>query len=55
MSASREYAIRLALVGILLAIGVPALQRGETTLGVAFVTAGVVVAAWTAWQRWHAR
>ena len=41
-----EYAISLAILGVLLAVGVPALQRGQLVLGWALLAAALAFAAW---------
>jgi len=41
-----EYAIVLALLGILLAIGIPSLQRGQLVVGVLCLLAAALVAGW---------
>jgi hypothetical protein len=45
--ARTEYAITLALAGVLLSIGVPAWQRGQVRTGIACIGLGIVVLAWT--------
>ena len=44
MSARPEYAIALAVIGVLVAIGVPALQRGDVLIGVPCMAAAACVA-----------
>ena len=39
-----EYAISLAILGVLLAVGIPSFQRGDRILGSIFVMAAVVFA-----------
>jgi hypothetical protein len=41
-----EYAISLAIFGILLAIGIPALKRGSYILGGIFVSLAALFAIW---------
>jgi hypothetical protein len=43
-----EYAIVLALIGVLLAIGVPSLQRGQLLVGSICTALAVLVACWAA-------
>jgi hypothetical protein len=49
MHAKPEYQISLAVVGVLLAIGVPALKRGDTLLGGALCAAGALLLGWFAY------
>ena len=49
MKAARpELAIFLALLGVLIAVGVPALQRGQLFVGWACMALAAAVAAWGA-------
>ena len=41
-----EYAITVAIIGILLAIGIPSLQQGQIVIGVTFVALALGVAVW---------
>jgi hypothetical protein len=41
-----EYAITLAILGVLLSIGIPALRRGQLVSGTAFTVLAAVVAGW---------
>jgi hypothetical protein len=41
-----EYAIILAIVGVLAAVGVPALRRGQVVLGTICVTLAIAVVVW---------
>lgn len=41
-----EYAIVLAIIGILLAIGIPSLRRGQFIVGGACVALAAAVAGW---------
>jgi hypothetical protein len=50
-----EFAIALAAVGVLLAIGVPAWQRGDAVRGGACIGLAIAVAAWFAFGPWRAR
>ena len=43
-----EFALHLAAIGVLLAIGVPSLHRGQALVGWACVVAAGAVAAWLA-------
>jgi hypothetical protein len=45
--ARTEYAVPLALAGVLLSIGIPAWQRGELRTGAVCIVLGIVVLAWT--------
>jgi hypothetical protein len=45
--AHREYSIALSVVIVLLAIGVPALQRGQRLMGGICIGLAVLVAVWT--------
>ncbi len=42
-----EYAIIVAILGILLAIGIPALRRGQVIVGGLCIGLAVVVAGWS--------
>jgi hypothetical protein len=42
-----EYAIKIALFGLLVAIGVPALRRGEWMIGGPCLVLAMAVAIWT--------
>ena len=42
-----EYAITLAILGVLLAIGIPALRRGQTLVGALCLGVATAVLAWT--------
>ena len=50
-----EYAIVLALIGVLLAVGIPSLQRGRFLIGGACVAMAVVVAGWSLFTVWRER
>ena len=50
-----ELASFLALLGVLIAVGVPALRRGELFVGWACLTVAAAVAAWGAIVIWRAR
>ena len=50
-----ELAIFLALLGVLIAVGVPALQRGQLLVGWACLTLAAAVAALGAIVIWRAR
>ena len=50
-----EYAIVLAVLGVLVAIGVPALRRGESIVGWACIGLATAVAIWAAINIWRAR
>jgi hypothetical protein len=41
-----EYAITVAILGVLLAIGIPALRRGQLLVGVSFTVLAAAVAGW---------
>lgn len=41
-----EYAILLAIIGVLLAIGIPAWQRGQVVVGGLCMTAALGLIAW---------
>ena len=41
-----EYAITVAIVGVLLALGIPALRRGQFILGGVLIILALVVAGW---------
>lgn len=41
-----EYAITLTILGLLLAIGIPALRRGQTIVGVLCLGASAAGVAW---------
>lgn len=41
-----EYTITVAIIGILLAIGIPSLQRGQIVIGGVCVALALGVAAW---------
>ena len=45
-SARPELAIFLALLGVLIAVGVPALRRGQLLVGWACLTVAAAVAVW---------
>jgi len=45
--ARTDYTIALSLAGVLLAIGVPSLQRGQVKTGAACIGLAIVVLAWT--------
>jgi hypothetical protein len=49
-----EIALAGAAIIVPLAIGVPALQRGQWWLGGVFVALAVAIAAWKAWEWWRA-
>lgn len=50
-----EYAIVVALIGVLLAIGIPAFKRGQPiTAGICMVLA-VAVAGWAVLAIWRSR
>lgn len=50
-----EYAIFFATLGVLIAIGVPAIQRGQIVLGgLCIVVAGAVL-LWGGFSIWRAR
>ena len=50
-----EYAIVLALIGVLLAVGIPSLQRVRFLIGGACVAMAVVVAGWSLFTIWRER
>jgi hypothetical protein len=50
-----EFAVPLAAAGVLLAIGVPAWQRGHAWVGGACVAAALLVAGKIAWTWWRSR
>lgn len=50
-----EYAIVLALLGILLAVGIPALQRGQLVVGGVCIALAAVVAVWSGLAMWRER
>ncbi len=54
-SARPEYAIVVAVVGVFLAIGVPALDRGQTLIGWACIAVAAAVASVAAISAWRAR
>jgi hypothetical protein len=41
-----EYAITLAILGVLLAIGIPSLRRGQVAIGWVCIILAALVAAW---------
>ena len=41
-----EYAITVAIVGVLLAIGIPSLRRGQFILGGVLIVLALAVTAW---------
>jgi len=49
-----EFAIVAAAIGVPLAIGIAAWQRGERVLGGACLAVAVGIAAWKAWEWWRA-
>lgn len=50
-----ELAIFFAVLGLLVAVGVPALQRGQLIVGWACFAVAAAVAAWGAIVLWRAR
>jgi len=50
-----EYAIFFAALGVLTAIGVPAIQRGEVVLGWFCIVLAGAVLIWGALSIWRAR
>jgi hypothetical protein len=56
MSSGRpETAIVLAAIAVLLAIGIPALRRGELIIGVPCIALAAVVAGWAVVVAWRLR
>ena len=53
--AGPEYAIFFAVLGILTAIGVPAIQRGQLVLGWLCIALAGAVLLWGCWSLWRAR
>jgi ABC-type uncharacterized transport system permease subunit len=41
-----EYAVTVAVIGVLLAIGIPCLKRGQIVTGVIFVAMALGVTVW---------
>ena len=50
-----EYAIFFAVLGVLTAIGVPAVQRGQAVLGWLCIVLAAVVLIWGGLSIWRAR
>ena len=50
-----EYAISLAILGILLAIGIPALKGGRLVLGGVMIALAVLFAGWVVRAIWNER
>jgi hypothetical protein len=50
-----EYGIVIALFGVLLAVGIPSLRRGQLLVGGLCVAAAVALAAWSALAIWRER
>jgi hypothetical protein len=46
MSGRRDHAIVIAVIGVLLAIGIPALDRGQWVVGGLCLVCAAAVAAW---------
>jgi hypothetical protein len=44
--ARTDFTVALSLSGVLLAIGIPALQRGQVRTGAACIAGAIVVLAW---------
>ena len=42
-----EYAIVVAVIGVLLAIGIPALRRGQVTVGGVCIGLAVAIVGWS--------
>jgi len=53
--AKPELAIFFAVLGVLTAVGVPALQRGQPVVGWACLAIAAAVAAWGAIVLWRSR
>jgi hypothetical protein len=53
--AGPEYAVFFAVLGVLTAIGFPALQRGEVVLGWLCIALAVAVVTWAGVGIWRAR
>lgn len=50
-----EYAIVVALIGIFLAIGVPALRREQWVVGIVCIALATLVAGWSVLAIWRER
>ncbi len=50
-----EYAIVLAVIGICLAIGIPAFKRGDVVIGAIGIGAAIMVVAWSLLAIWRSR
>ena len=50
-----DYAVPLAVVGVLAAIGIPSLERGNLLVGCACISAAAAALTWAAVRLWRAR
>ena len=50
-----EYAIVLAIIGVCLAVGIPALKRGDQIVGILGIAGAIAVAVWVAITIWRER
>ena len=50
-----EYAISLAILGVLLAVGIPALKGGRLVLGGTMIALAVLFVAWVGRAIWNER
>jgi len=53
--AGPDYAIFFATLGVLTAIGVPAIRRGQVVLGWLCIALAGAVLLWGGWSIWRAR